>query len=295
MSFVQLNYILPSPLAQDGTLTITYPAGVNAATFSATPGQHVCVVGSNVYLAPTHFTLAFGANITLTWKRPITLPQGSRLIIDADVVGFPDPAEGPVPINVRGLSIVEFSVGTPAAVDADAICTSQAVVSAQDMVLTDEDGIAADVPRAVSIVSSSASDTSAKTIQVFGYRRGEALSETIPFNGQTTAVGKKAFDRVTRVYAPAALTGNAQVGWSKAFGLPTPLGCVGYARGELVNGEAAGSAGTFRAADVSSPTLTTSDTCGLWTPADTPDGSKGFSLLMLTGDASEAGGPQNGH
>ncbi|MEN6404110.1 MAG: hypothetical protein ABFD94_19370 [Armatimonadia bacterium] len=172
------------------------------------------------------------------------------------------------PINVYNV--------VPATLSATAVAAAQAVAGAGNLTINGASasgGVATlDVPRAVSVVSSNAGDTT-QTATVFGTDAyGIAMSEAIAFNGTTTVAGQKAFKTVTRVAISAAMAGNASVGSTDIFGLPYRVDSRNYVitawNGAIVT------TGTFAAADTTSPaTTTTNDVRGTFLPADAANGS----------------------
>jgi len=171
----------------------------------------------------------------------------------------------------------------PVALSATAVAAAQAVAAAGNLTINGASasgGVATlDVPRCVSIVSSSAGDTT-QTATVTGTDAyGITTTETITFNGTTTVNGQKSFKTVTRVAISAALAGNASVGSTDVFGLPFRADSRNYCltawNGAFVT------TGTFVAAVTTSPaTTTTGDVRGTFAPADAADASKRLTVWM---------------
>lgn len=181
----------------------------------------------------------------------------------------------------------------PVALDADGIAAAQAVAGAGNLTLNGAlasgGTVTLDVPRAVEIDSSNAGDTT-QTATVYGTDvYGNAMTETIAFNGTTAVAGQKAFKTVTRVAISAALAGNANVGTTDVFGLPFRVDSRNYCltawNGAFVT------TGTFAAADVTSPaTATTNDVRGTYLVPDAADGTKRLTLWMYIEDADTVTG-----
>lgn len=181
----------------------------------------------------------------------------------------------------------------PAALDADGIAAAQAVAGAGNLTLNGAlasgGTVTLDVPRAVEIDSSNAGDTT-QTATVYGTDvYGNAMTETIAFNGTTAVAGQKAFKTVTRVAISAALAGNANVGTTDVFGLPFRVDSRNYCltawNGAFVT------TGTFAAADTTSPaTATTNDVRGTYLVPDAADGTKRLTLWMYIEDADTVTG-----
>ena len=175
----------------------------------------------------------------------------------------------------------------PVALSATAVAAAQAVAAAGNLTINGASasgGVATlDVPRCVSIVSSSAGDTT-QTATVTGTDAyGIPMTETITFNGTTTVNGQKAFRTVTRVAISAALAGNASVGSTDIFGIPYRTNSRNYLltawNGAFVT------TGTFAAADATSPaTATTDDVRGTYAVPDAANGTKRLTLWISIAD-----------
>jgi len=170
----------------------------------------------------------------------------------------------------------------PVALSATAVAAAQAVAGAGNLTINGASasgGVATfDVPRAVSIVSSNAGDTT-QTATVYGTDLyGIAVTETITFNGTTTVNGKKAFLKVTRVAISAALAGNGSVGSTDILGLPFAASSRNYVM-TAYNG-AQVTTGTFVGADATTATATTGDVRGTFVPASATDGSKRLTAYI---------------
>ena len=181
----------------------------------------------------------------------------------------------------------------PVALDADGIAQAQAVAGAGNLTLNGalaSGGVVVlDVPRTVEIDSSNAGDTT-QTATVFGTDAyGNAMTETIAFNGTTAVAGQKAFKTVTRVAVSAVMAGNANVGTTDVFGLPYRVDSRNYVQ-TAWNG-AFVTTGTFAAADVTSPaTATTNDVRGTYAVPDAADGTKRLTVWMYIEDADTVTG-----
>jgi len=181
----------------------------------------------------------------------------------------------------------------PVALDADGIAQAQAVAGAGNLTLNGalaSGGVVVlDVPRTVEIDSSNAGDTT-QTATVFGTDAyGNAMTETIAFNGTTAVAGQKAFKTVTRVAVSAVMAGNANVGTTDVFGLPYRVDSRNYVQ-TAWNG-AFVTTGTFAEADVTSPaTATTNDVRGTYAVPDAADGTKRLTVWMYIEDADTVTG-----
>lgn len=191
---------------------------------------------------------------------------------------FPTFAEPGVPL----VSMAAYDV-VPVALSATAVAAAQAVAAAGNLTINGASasgGVATlDVPRAVSIVSSNAGDTT-QTATVFGFDvYGQPMSELIAFNGTTTVSGQKAFRRVTRVAISAAMAGNASVGSTDILGLPHRVTSRNYMLtawdGAFVT------TGTFVAGDTTNPaTTTTDDVRGTYLPPSATNGTRRLTVYI---------------
>lgn len=188
----------------------------------------------------------------------------------------------------------------PATLSATAVAAAQAVAAAGNATINGASasgGVATfDYARAVSAVSSNAGDTT-QTVTVYGTDYwGQAQTETLTLNGTTTVNGKKAFKTITRAAVSAALAGNLSVGNNDIFGLPYRVNDAGYLLRTGWNGAVADNAGTFVAADATSPaTATTGDVRGTFSPTTAANGSRrlviaiGLTAVQAGPNATQAG------
>lgn len=177
----------------------------------------------------------------------------------------------------------------PETASATAVCAAQAVAAAGNATINGASasgGVATlDVARAVNVDSTDAGDTT-QTVTVTGTDYwNQAQTETIALNGTTAVAGKKAFKTITQVAVSAALTGNLTVGSTDVIGLPYRVTDAGYILRSGWAGALADDAGTFVAADTTSPaTATTGDVRGTYTPSSASNGSRRLVLAIgLTG------------
>jgi len=189
----------------------------------------------------------------------------------------------------------------PLALVANNLATAQAVAAAGTLTLTAGTGVTRvtlpsgafgyvlDVPRAVSVTSTNAGDTT-QTATVRGVDQyNQPMTESITFNGAATVNGKKAFKRVDSITISAALTGNGSAGTTNIFGLPYRVTDRGYLDPSW-NNTLARDAATVVVADTTSPaTATTGDVRGTLVPSSAADGSK--RLIVSIGLPGIASGP----
>ncbi|MGI9143521.1 MAG: hypothetical protein ACR2IJ_10070 [Fluviibacter sp.] len=173
----------------------------------------------------------------------------------------------------------------PATASATAVCAAQAIAGAGNATINGASasgGVATlDVARAVNVDSSGAGDTT-QTVTITGTDYwGQAQTEEIAMNGTTAVAGLKAFKTVTAVAVDGALAGNLTVGSTDVFGLPYRVTDAGYILRAGWAGALADDAGTFVAADTTSPaTATTGDVRGTFDPSSAANGSRRLVLAL---------------
>jgi hypothetical protein len=174
----------------------------------------------------------------------------------------------------------------PVTLDADGICAAQGITGASNALINGalaSGGTATlDVPRALQTT---------QTVTIYGTDfYGQAQTEARSLNGTSVVNLTKAFKTVTRVAVSATTAGNITVGTRDAFGLPVRTTNVAYVVSVKWNSTLAQDAGTFAAADVTSPaTSTTNDVRGTYIPANAADSSK--RLVMCIATPAIAAGP----
>jgi hypothetical protein len=175
----------------------------------------------------------------------------------------------------------------PIALSATGICLAQAIAAAGNAVINGAravvqgDGSVAavlDYDRRVTFVSSNVGDTT-QTITFYGNDRyGQPLSWAGLVNGTTPVVVPKTFKQVTRVALSAALAGNLSVGFNDALGLPMFIADAGYVLSSKWSGAA--DAGAFVAGVTTTPSTSTGDVRGVYTPTSVADGVKRLVMAI---------------
>lgn len=181
----------------------------------------------------------------------------------------------------------------PVALSATAVCAAQAIAGAANATINGASasgGVATfDVARNVSIVSSSASDTT-QTVTVTGTDYyGQAQTSRLTINGTTTVNGLKSFKTITQVAVSAALVGNLSVGSTDIFGLPYRVTDAGYLLRTGWNNTVADNAGTFTAADTATASVTSGDVRGTFLPASTAANGSRRLVIAIGLTAIQAG------
>lgn len=203
---------------------------------------------------------------------------------------------GPVQTNPDGSaysepSPMDFGVGplgrvyifdlVPATASNTSIVNAQAVAAAGSVTMTASSVTLDRTGRCLRFASSSAGDTT-QTVTVTGTDMyGQAMTETRTLNGTTAVNGTKAFYTVTGVTASAALAGNLSVGTRDAYGIPVRVTDAAYVISAKWDATLADNAGTFTAADTTSPaTATTNDVRGVYAQAG--NAANGTRRLVLS-------------
>lgn len=147
-----------------------------------------------------------------------------------------------------------------------------------------------DVPRCVTVKATGANTA---TYTITGYDQyGQRMSQTIAAPNTSTVATTKAFKTVISVTNANATAGTngLEVGFNDKFGLPLRVTDVAYVVNVKWNATLAADAGTFVAADTTSPaTASTTDVRGCFTPSSAANGTK--RLVMLIALPALACGP----
>lgn len=147
-----------------------------------------------------------------------------------------------------------------------------------------------DVPRCVTVKATGANTA---TYTITGYDQyGQRMSQTIAAPSTSTVATTKAFKTVISVTNANATAGTngLEVGFNDKFGLPLRVTDAAYVVNVKWNATLAADAGTFVAADTTSPaTASTTDVRGCFTPSNAANGTK--RLVMLIALPALACGP----
>ena len=180
---------------------------------------------------------------------------------------------------------------TPAAAGS---LTLTAGTSAKSVVRTDGTTvIQLDVARAVQLTTASGTITTSRNLTVSGYDYyGQSMTEVIATGTTSSAVanvaGKKAFYQISSISISGALPVAITVGTTDVIGLPLRVYDAGYVVRAGWNNTLANDAGTFVAADMTTPaTSTTGDVRGTYVPSSATNGIKRLVVVIaLPGIAS---------
>lgn len=289
MSFKTAKVTLAAAVAQNGTITVNYPAGTNSGSYTGGYLHRAFAEGLQANLvAPADFTVSFGtSNITVTYKGLTSIPANTAVLFQFDILGR-DRAN----VATQNLAVLRTSgqmyvrvanLGAPVAGAANSISTSQAITAASltGALLNGTTAGVLDVPRNVV-----AAWTGTAIMTVVGKDEyGKTVTESSASG--TSFTGKKAFASITSVKVSADVTA-ATVGTGNVLGLPVVLPEAALVLKELQDG-AAPTAGTIVGAVTSTATALTGDVRGTYTPNATPDGAKSFQLVLLINDPTDLG------
>lgn len=298
MSLYTLQGSLASAVANGGTFTVSYPSGTNKGDFLNAVKHGLVMSGVQLAHIDQFLVTPGTSNITITNRSGSTWAADSAYVLGLDLPGERDVRDenGKSPIKrAYSAKVTVVNLGAPITADADGIATAQAIAGAADATLNGVqvvDGVAVlDVPRNITAVSSGAGDTT-QTITVTGLDEyGEDVVETIALNGTTPVAGKKAFKSVSEVAVSAALAGNLSVGFGDVLGLPLFVASSGQVIKELQDGASA-TAGTLVVGVTVAATATSGDVRGTYDPNAACDGSKCFTLFIVSGDPAYYGSSQ---
>lgn len=292
MSFKNAEATVSSAVAQNGTITFSYPTGTDSGTFVGTYAHKLWVAAhQNMYEAPAGFTVSFGtSSITVTYKGATTIPAGTRVNAQFDTLGADDnelSTRLDDTVGVAPLTPFVINLGAPDVADADGAVASQAITAADGPATGINGELASggvatfDVPRNVVGAWTGTAVMTVTGTDLYG----ETVVESSASG--TSLTGKKAFKTVTDVAVSADVTA-ATVGTGDVIGLPVALPEKGLVIRELEDGVSA-TAGTLVAAVRTAATATTGDVRGTYDPNSAADGAKAFQLLALLPSAIDQG------
>lgn len=309
MTFKSVQFTLAADVADAGTFTVAYPAGMNSGDFSGATGHYMMINGIK-YRQPADIAISFGAtgatSATITNRSGGTLLAGSKGVFQFEQFGK---AVG-IALDTPGLvdyltkrttepTVLTINLGAPIALDADGVCESQNRTGAGVLLINGalSNGELAtsvatfDVPRNV-IADSGGADTAVLTITGTD-EYGQVMVENITLNGTTAVAGVKAFKTITGVSSDGTVTNGMFLGTGDVLGLPIALTKGAANILKEFQDDAAATAGTTVAALTKNTesTATTADVRGTYDPNAACDGVKAFTLVVAVGHPS-IGSPQ---
>lgn len=133
------------------------------------------------------------------------------------------------------------------------------------------------------VTLTSAGNISAVNFTIVGYDQyGQRLTQTLAGPNANTVATTKTFKEIASVTASAAVGTNTSVGFNDAIGLPYRVDDVAYVASVKWAATLASDAGTFVAADTTSPaTASTGDVRGVYTPSSAANGSRRLVMGLL--------------
>lgn len=285
-----------STVGLGGTFTISYPAGRTAEDYLGAKGHEIhSQAYASIFAKNGDFTLDFGAsNITVTLTTNAYFIAGSKVFVNIDR-GEKNIALGEVvtlasDAKMSILQAVKITLGAPATASANAVCLSQALLTAT---LTGAiingallSGTKAVIPSPRNVV---AAWTGTAVITVTGTDEYGAVMSESSASG-TTMTGKKAFKEITKITTSADVTALT-VGTGVVLGLPMFLPDTVDVVKEILDGAAA-TAGTIAVGDNAVATATTGDVRGTYSPNSAPNGARVYELTAVLRDPSHKGRAQ---
>jgi hypothetical protein len=210
---------------------------------------------------------------------------------------LPDSNPSPMAQGVGPVGRIYSYDVVPLAPQTASIAALQTTAGAASLTLTAGTGVTAatdangtirysfDVPRAVSLTS--AANISAVTFTITGYDLyGQRMTQAIAGPNANTVNTTKAFKSVISVAVSGAVGTNTSVGSSSILGLPVAVSDGGYVVQAGWAGALAKDAGTFTAADATSPaTSSTGDVRGTYLPSSAANGSRRLVFTFALANA----------
>ena len=279
------------------TLTVTSLLSGDPITVGSFIGGTGVTAGTQI----TAFGTASGGVGTYTVNTSQTASSTNIYLSNNAYLGDPAPMDlgvGPlgriyifdlIPQTLQTANIAASQ--TPAAAGS---LTLTAGTSAKSVVRTDGTTvIQLDVARAVQLTTASGTITTSRNLTVSGYDYyGQSMTEVIATGTTSSAVanvaGKKAFYQISSISISGALPVAITVGTTDVLGLPLRVYDAGYVVRAGWNNTLANDAGTFVAADMTTPaTSTTGDVRGTYVPSSATNGIKRLVVVIaLPGIAS---------
>lgn len=230
--------VLAAAVATAGTFTVAYPTGITAGNFK-NGKRHRMVAMQSAFEAPKDFTISFGALVaTITWLGATTIPAGSDVYVEMDMVGasFPDDVgvEGKLKhVDMFDAAFIDF--GSPSASN-DAYFRANATLLAGGAITLLQAAMPEDFLGRNLIFTSSADDTTKTWTITSKDIYGRTVVEAVTGVNNGVAAGKKAHYNNITVSASAAAAANLKIGYGDVLGLPVFIGDAGQIVGEFKNG-----------------------------------------------------------
>lgn len=179
-------------------------------------------------------------------------------------------------VRIDGFGLVE--IPAPVTADADGILDGASIATALDTTVFADaynDEVMAKFGRNV-VVAASGAATSKVTVHGYDYL-GQPMQEELTLNGTSAVLSSKCFRHVTRIEAGVTAATTIDVGWGNKLGLPYKLL---KSEAEFVSGVAASDAGTFVAGNTTTPSKTSAEPRGTYTPHanNVPNGTRDYRI-----------------
>lgn len=315
---ITIRGVLAADVANAGTLTVSLPTNGSdlksfQADFPVTGGDfygnainnRLSLNGGDPLTSPVGFdvTTLNASTVVITNRSGAAWKAGASYVLQLEMSGYRyyqdnDPNYARKKAKITRADTYLVNLGMPAAASASAVASIASLTTSAVGIEKLTAPVYLDVPRAVSITSAAAGDTSAFSAKITGTDQyGATVSETIAFNGAATVNGNKAFSVVTSIKlihaSGTAMTGAVTVGTTTKLGLPVFVANATAVVKESLNGAAA-TAGTFAygLTTAGGSTATTGDVRGTYIPNSAPNGSNVYQLLLSLSDPGNLGAPQ---
>jgi hypothetical protein len=279
------------------TLTVQYQQSGDPLVV----GQYI--VGSSV-TANSYITASLGQNSSglsqYTLSQSSTVSSNTTMYANGNAL-LGDPS--PMSLGVGPLGRIYMWDTIPQTLQAANIAASQTPAAAGNLTLTAgtsvvtatrSDGTTVyqlDVPRALSVTQVTAGTGRNFTVSGYDYY-GQAMTELIASTSGSTISGNKAFYQIASIAVSNATTTAVTVGTTDKLGLPVRVIDGGYVVNAGWAGTAGFNAGTFAAADMTTPaTNATGDVRGTYIPSSATNGSR--RLVMAIAVPAIAVGPNS--
>lgn len=234
MNFKTVEFTLTANVADDGTFTVSYPAGFDDGDFENAVGHYLVLNGDRLD-QPNDIGLSFGdTSVTVTNRTGAALVAAKGYFTfmlngkdssreDRAVFDPSKDVTGRVKLLAKDAGVLLINLSSPVTADADGILDG---VSATDsaQTYTSADFVSTftgtlDVARNI-VLTGTAGSNHVVTVRGFD-EYDQPMREAITLNGTNAVAGVKAFKRVTQFDVAAGAAGDTfDAGWGDVLGLP---------------------------------------------------------------------------
>jgi hypothetical protein len=272
-----------------GTFNFPLLPGKNSGVYANGIDHRMSVNGLEYTASSGAIAVTFPDTVTgqVTNNTGGTIPQDSLCFVQLDRPGVDGEALREMPNRIRLSQDIVIDIGTPKVLSANGIAASQAVGVGGQMVLVGGSPFALDVPRNVTAAWTGTSVCTVRGKDEFGAAMTESSASGVAFTG------KKAFASVTSITFSAAVTA-AVAGYGNVLGLPTFLQRATDVTMVIMNTANSVVETGFVAGSNVTPTATTGDVRGTYTPAGgyAIDGTRAYTIQMIAYNIYYRGLPQ---